>query len=342
MNHYAASMTSITSFSHRRAGHCGSGSLRDLLEFEGLDYGQGPLSEELVFGLAGGLGLFYSVDPSWAPPFYLVGRTEDLERDIAPVLDAGLDVMESDDAEQGWGWVSEQLAMGRPAMVRADIAELEYLRVRMSNTRHAILVVRHDAAADVVWIADNDRDELVACSSRSLAAARASGGFPGSSRNATYVYRWPGQLPDLRVAVTRALTQAVANMTGQGGSIGSLPGVSGLAGVDAFVSSYERWPDVFSDDLLTAALGGLWVFIVKAGTGGAMFRSLHAGFLREAGELLDDKELRALAEHYDRLAAAWIALADCAKRGTHAEGVAVAKLIRDLEHVGVGLMERLT
>jgi hypothetical protein len=36
-------MNSVLSFPHRRAGHCGSGSLRDLLEFHGLDYGHGPV-----------------------------------------------------------------------------------------------------------------------------------------------------------------------------------------------------------------------------------------------------------------------------------------------------------
>ncbi|UTI63952.1 BtrH N-terminal domain-containing protein [Paraconexibacter antarcticus] len=335
-------MVSASSFLHRRAGHCGSGSLRNLLEFEGLDYGQGALGEEMVFGLAGGLGFFYAPDPSWAPPFYLVGRTDDLERDIADILDAELDVRESDDAGQGWDWASEQLAAGRPAMVRADIAELEYLRVKMSNTRHAILVVGHDPDTDTVWIADNDRDDLVACSRRSLAAARTSRGFPSPNRNATYVYRWPEQLPDIRLAVTRALSRAVSNMTGEVVSVGGLPGASGLAGVDAFVSSFERWPDEFPDALLPAAMSGLWVFIVKAGTGGAMFRSLHAGFLREAGELLDDPDLRTLADHYDRLSAAWIELADCAKCGAHEAGVTVARQVHDLEHAGVALMASIT
>lgn len=42
-----------------RAGHCGSGALRDLMELHQLDYGAGPLSEGAAFGLAGGLGFLY-------------------------------------------------------------------------------------------------------------------------------------------------------------------------------------------------------------------------------------------------------------------------------------------
>ena len=62
---------------------------------------------------------------------------------------------------------------------------------------------------------------------------------------------------------------------------GGLPHVDQLAS-KLPVSGRER----YGDRLLGAALGGLWVFIVKAGTGGAMFRSLQAGFLRESADLL--------------------------------------------------------
>jgi len=44
---------------HRRAGHCGSGALRDLLEFHRLSWSDRPLSEGMVFGLGAGLGFAY-------------------------------------------------------------------------------------------------------------------------------------------------------------------------------------------------------------------------------------------------------------------------------------------
>jgi hypothetical protein len=59
-------------------------------------------------------------------------------------------------------------------------------------------------------------------------------------------------------------------------------------------------------------MGGLWVFIVKAGTGGAMFRSLQAGFLRESADLLGDARLGHAAGVYEELAGEWVALAGAA------------------------------
>ena len=113
----------------------------------------------------------------------------------------------------------------------------------------------------------------------------------------------------------------------------------GLAAVDALAAGYPAWPETFDEYELEKALGGLWVFIVKAGTGGAMFRSLHARFLRDAAGWLRDGRLESLAEHYDELAAAWIELADAAKRRDHEAGVGIVDVVRSMEHRGVELME---
>jgi hypothetical protein len=331
-------ITGPAAFPHRRAGHCGSGALRDLLEYHGLDYGRGPLSEGAVFGLAGGLGFLFLELPAMSPPLYLVGRTADLERDVSDHLGVGLEVREGDDPEQGWRWVRVEVDAGRPPMVWADIAELEYLRVRMSNTRHDIVVVDYDEAEQVAYIADNDRDELQRCSLTSLAAARGSSGFPGPNRHTTFLYDWPSALREPGQAVGLALDRAIENMRRGGDALASLPGAAGLAGVDRFASAYPEWPEQLGESL-SSALKALWVFIVKAGTGGAMFRSLHAAFLLEMGELLDDVALRDAAVIYDRLAASWVALAESAAVEDHAGGLGHVVRIQELEHAGVAAME---
>ncbi len=324
-------------FPHRRAGHCGSGALRDLLESRGLDYGRGPLSEGAVFGLAGGLGFLFLELPAVTPPIYVVGRTASLERDVSEHLGVGLEVRESDDPEEGWRWVRQEVDAGRPPMVWADIAELEYLRVRMSNTRHDIVVVGYDEAEQVAYIADNDRDELQRCSLASLAAARNSQAFPGPNRHTTFLYDWPAALREPERAVSLALRRAVDNMLDGGETLASLPGAAGLAGIDRFADAYPEWPDTLRDGT-AAALKILGVFIVKAGTGGAMFRSLHAEFLRDMDDLLGDAALREAAVIYDALAATWVALADAAKDQDHARGVGHVARIRELEHAGVAAM----
>jgi hypothetical protein len=62
-------------------------------------------------------------------------------------------------------------------------------------------------------------------------------------------------------------------------------------------------------------------------------------FLRESGQLQGDPVLLTLADHYDQLSRTWVALADCAKRGAHADGLTLARTVRELEHRGVELTQ---
>lgn len=331
-------MATSTTFPHQRAGHCGSGALRDLLELHRLDYGAGSLSEGAVFGLGGGLGFLYLEMPTMTPPVYLVGRGADLERDIAEHLELGLEVRDTDDPQTGWQWVRDEIDAGRPPMVWADIGHLDYLRVRMHNTRHDIVVAGYDEAEGIAWIADNDREELQRCSLESLARARNSDAFPGPNRHTTFVYEWPDQLRPPEEATRRALRRAVANMREGGEPVAGLTGAFGLAGIDAFATRYPEWPATFGEEL-ASALKGLRVFIVKAGTAGAMFRSLHARFLHDMAALLSDEALAGIATTYDELTASWQALAAHAERSDHGSGVGETERIRALEHEGIARTE---
>ncbi|WP_181642011.1 BtrH N-terminal domain-containing protein, partial [Nocardioides massiliensis] len=98
----------LLDYPHREAGHCGSGALRDLLEWAGLGWEEVP-SEGLVFGMGGGLGFTYLRVPGLAPPIYLVGRSSDLEVDLLSRLGAEVDVRGTDDPVTGWGWVRGEL-----------------------------------------------------------------------------------------------------------------------------------------------------------------------------------------------------------------------------------------
>jgi hypothetical protein len=323
-------------FPHRRAGHCGSGALRDLLEFHDLSWTSHPLSEGMVFGLGAGLGFAYVELPEMDPPIYLVGRTAGLERDVCKHLDIALDLRQTDDPAEGWAVLREALDAGRPTMVWADIQHLEYLRVKLQMTMHDIVVTGYDDAEGVAFIADNDRDEIQRCSLPGLAAARNSHAFPGPNRHATWLMEFPDALPDRERAVRGALAGAVTNMHGGGEGLTTGAEGMGLEGVEAFARAYPGWPDRFADNL-EAARRGLRVFIVKAGTGGALFRGLHATFLHDAGSLLADPGLAGAGALYDELAAEWVALANAAD---HAAGLPHVERIASLEAAGVEAVER--
>jgi hypothetical protein len=135
-------------------------------------------------------------------------------------------------------------------------------------------------------------------------------------------------------------------MTERGEGLAGFEPGCGLDHVAALAESYRGWPERYGERL-GVALGGLWVFIVKAGTGGAMFRSLQAGFLREAAELLGDARVGEAAGVYEELSAEWVALAGAAAKAregdpvaAHAEGIAHMEAIERLERAGADAMAR--
>jgi len=159
-------------------------------------------------------------------------------------------------------------------------------------------------------VADNDRDEIQRCSLKSLARAGNSCAFSAPNCRATTLMRWPAALPPLADTVRKALERTVATMNGAGTPlVDGAARAAGLAGIDFFATDYERWPTRFVD-CLVAALDGLYAFVVKAGTGGAIFRSLYARFLADATRWIADDDSHAAAGIYATLAEHWRQLAD--------------------------------
>ena len=334
--------TGVEAFPHRRGAHCASSALRDLLERHSLSYSDAALSEGFVFGLGGGLDFLYTDHPDAPLPVYLLGRSNAFEADLCRHLGVELDVRSTDDPSTGWAWLRDELHAGRPTMVWADIKHLEYLDVRLHNSHHDIVVVADDPDGERVWVADHDRDQLEQCSYASLARARNSDGFPGPNRHTTWIARYPDRLPDPRQAVADSIATAVRNMRAQPPPHGT-PYAVGLAGVQAFASSYPTWPESF-DGRLPRALKALRLFIARTGTGGALFRSLWAEFLRGAADLIGDPALDGPARVYRELADGWAELAGRARgpdpAAAHADCLDLVADVARLEHAGVRALER--
>jgi hypothetical protein len=345
-------------FAHRKGGHCGSSALRDLLEHHGLTYGTEPISEGMVFGLAGALAFAFAEDvapffdnPDISLPLYLNGRSEDLEQTLCGHLGVRLDLRRSDDPADGWRWLRDELDAARPTMVWANMKDLSYQRVRLDNARHDIVVVAYDGERGEAIVADHDFDDLQRCSLESLARARSANAFPGSPRHATWVMRFPKRLPDLSDAVESALRKTIATMRCEellawevtdGATASQQPYRQGLRGTRAFTDSFASWPERFGDDL-AASLRLLYVLVERAGTGGGFYRAFQARFLEESAELLDDPALRRAADTYRELADTWRRVARSARSrpapAAHAAALREVWRACELEERGVERLE---
>ena len=314
----------ITDYPHSLGGHCGSGALRDLLHWADLGWqglpGDGRPGEGLVFGLGGGLSFMYTRYPGLTPPIYLVGRNADMELDFCQRLGIDTKRQQADDPDQGWHWVKDEIDAGRPVMVWCDIAELPYLRVRLSNTRHDVVIIGYDDDRNTVFIVDNDREDVQEVPMAAFRRAHGSNGFPGPNRFATYQMRFPDRLPDLLTCARDAAASAARVLGGEDAllfDVTNLPDgslvTSGVDGVKAFADDIITWPYRFDPDELPAAVKSLPVFVEKAGTGGGLFRRLEADFCRDVAQTSGDHDFAVAAEACQRSADAWSALGDAAR-----------------------------
>lgn len=314
----------IEPYPHQLGGHCGSGALRDLLHWAGLGWdglpGDGLPGEGLVFGLGGGLSFMYTRYPGLTPPMYLVGRNADMELDFCRRLNIESRRQQTDDPVEAWALVKGEIDAGRPVMVWCDIAELPYLRVRLSNTRHDVVIIGYDDDQNTVLIVDNDRDEFQEIPMEAFQRAHGSNGFPGPNRFATYPMRFPDQLPDLLTCARDAAASAAKVLAGEDAllfDVSTLPAgslvASGVAGVQTFADDIITWPYRLNLEELGVAVKTIPVFVEKAGTGGGMFRRLQASFCHDVATVTGDPAFAEAATTCQNSADAWSALGDIAR-----------------------------
>jgi hypothetical protein len=341
--HEGSAVARAISVPHTSGGHCASSAFRDLLEHNGLSFTGRPLSEAMVFGLAGGLDFRFGQPQRMDPPVWITGRSATLESDLCTHIGADAELRQTDDPEVGWRWVAEKLDRGEPALIWADIHELSYLQVHLHNTWHDLIVVDHDAERRTATVLDFAFDEPQECTLESLARARCADAMPaGANRHATWFVDFPEALPDARETIVQAVRRAVANMRpdAENDPFRWL-GEPGLAGLELFVDDFAAWATRDLD--LREWLRRIRLLVERAGTGGGLFRNLYAGFLAEAGELLDDPALTEAADVYRRAAEGWSeavripAAADL--RAVHREAVPRLAGICQLERVGVELLD---
>ncbi|GAA1388643.1 BtrH N-terminal domain-containing protein [Pseudonocardia kongjuensis] len=322
----------VPDYPHHLAGHCGSGSLRDLIEWAGLDYAGTPLSESMVFGLGGDLGFRYVRGTGLGTPFYLVGRGPELTTRLCSRLGIGHEVRSTDDPELGWSWVRAEVDAGRPVLCWADMGELPYLNVRMHMSRHDIVVIGYDGAAGTVQVVDNDRADVQTIGLDDLARARRSTAFPVPTRHTCYPMRFPDALPPIAVAAASACADSAEGMAADvGPSLGDPDSVqgAGLTGIGVFVDDLDSWARLWDDQHLDVALRALAVFIEKAGTGGGLFRRFQADFLAELHDLCPIPAVAGARDAWTPVAETWRRIAH---RATSSSGTAAERhdVIRQL------------
>ena len=168
--------------------------------------------------------------------------------------------------------------------------ELDYHADRRHDTRHAVVAIGCDAQAGVVWVVDRCFADPQRCTLASLAAARASRGWPEPVRHGLLRLRRPARLADPQGGRRAPRSTRVVHGMRHPRANGHPHVRSGLAAIDALADAWPQLPEL-AGPRLGETLAALRFRIRDGGTGGALYRSLQARFEHDAAALLGSAQL---------------------------------------------------
>ena len=281
--------------------HCETSALKRVLEYHGLS-----LSEEMLFGLGGGVGFIYLYTKMMPSPFIggRYAKGTEFPTTICRRIGADMTVVETSSSKKGYEELKAILRAGEPAIVYGDIVYLLYFAVPevAHFGGHAFVVFGLDEEQDAVYIYDRGRNS-VTVSIADLAKARGSKFPPFPPQHRLLKIEYPPQIGDLGNGIKEAIRECCQNMLKP--PIKNL----GLAGIQKWSNLVMKWPEQFKGINLFSTLMNGFMYIEISGTGGSAFRSMYAQFLEEASPIVNEPALNEVAEMIGQSAKAWSKIA---------------------------------
>lgn len=254
--------------------HCETTALGALLGHAGVH-----LAEPVLFGLGSGLSFVYW-DSKRQPVPFLGGRVKpfELTRTLARRLGLDLRVQETSSARRGWDQVRTLVDDGVPVGLQLDSHDLDYFGSRVHFAGHVVALLGYDEES--AYLLDTaQQGGRVSTSLESLARARAARG-PMSAPHRSFtlgplrepVDPVPAIAPAIVECAEAFLHPPIANI--------------GHRGIRTTAKRAPSWLDRVEDP--PRDLPQMAMLMERAGTGGALFRTLYRDFLTACLPLLDD------------------------------------------------------
>jgi hypothetical protein len=309
----------IPDFNKFGGRHTEVSALKNTLQHLGVSapHSGGPYSEQLLFGIGGGIGFAYFLfERAGAHQIQLGVRihTKETERpeffqEITRRLCLPLQPQNSSSATAAATNLKRHLEEGRTPIVSVDPSRLPYLGLNVDlHTYYSVVVFGVDEEGDRVLLSDRC-EQPVSVTREEFRRARESSWSP--KFRAVAVGKPAGE-PDVRGATIEGIRQCCQQMNGGLGITNfGLRGLEKWATVLTSTKEKKSWPKVFAPGpALYEALFSVFAQISTRGATGHASRSFYAEFLEEAASLLSRPGLRDAAEQYRRCDEVWAEVAE--------------------------------
>ncbi len=275
-----------------------------------------PLTESLVFGLAGGVGAGYSFCPALTAKHRsgvaIAGRclaqatnTSWFEGALKR-LELKYEITRAETPAPALKSLKAALALGGPVIVLCGRDTLPWFHEAVDGGdlfTYSLLV--HELSKDEAVVSDWAVD-VHRLPTKLLAKARNQ---ISSQKNATIRIE-PAEYSDLGPCVIDGATACVKAFDTPKLKTFSFEGWELWSRIMTASRKKQGWPGVFPDGTLYRALRDVFCSIETVGTGGGLFRVIYSRFMHEAGFITGRREFSSVASSYRRLGEGWSALAE--------------------------------
>lgn len=298
--------------------HPDSAVLRQALEAIGVKspHTGKPLTESLVFGLAGGVGAGYSFCPTITAKKFsgvaLAGRylaqatTTTWFEGALKRLGLKYEITRATTPALAQKNLKAALAAGGPVIVLCGRETLPWYHEAVDGGdlfTYSLLV--HELTKEEALVTDW-AGEVHRLPPKLLTKARNQ---ISSQKNATIRIE-PAEHSDLGSCVLEGVAACVHGLDTPKTKTFSFDGWDTWAKMMTAPRNKKGWPTVYPDGTLFRALRDVFCSIETVGTGGGLFRSIYSRFMHEASFITGRREFSSVASSYRSLGEGWSALAE--------------------------------
>jgi len=282
----------LNNYNHKVGINCESNTMRDLLEYHGVN-----LSEPLIIGLCEGFSFVYLNLKAMGFPF-VGGRTKDgwLEK-FSENTGIQFDIRKTTSTKKAWNNLIEPLNQGKPVGLGVDFYHLDYIpeEERIHFVGHVISACGYDD--NYVYVGERDYQDIQKISHSSLEKARSGkvygmGGADNLSFTITEVNKI--NLQEILPRVIKSMAQSFMNPPFKGA------GYKGIYKLSCEIK--KTWTEIARKNEFKGSDFKGWGYVASMwddwGTGGSIFRNPLRDFLKETLQYVDLTEVKKAYEIY--------------------------------------------
>lgn len=288
-----------------QGSHCFSTALLRITEY----YAKMGFTEDMVFGLSGGLDFMYRKD---GQAICLNGRANDIEKKYASCLGLSFTQWTAASFPDFIREVSAYLKNGDLLLLYLDASKLPYIRLGLDMqdvammSEHAGILCGMDKEREIFFVLDYMLSGVAEVPYPMMEQALYNGApkqfspnRPETLKNTYGVYTFPKECVPLTIAVYSSVEATCNHM------LNPTNYYQGLFGMRLLAREYPAWKEYFPQEILCKELGTAYAYLEKIGTGGGNFRRMYARFLKEVSVITGNDEYLELSKEYFAVSRLW-------------------------------------